>query len=125
MLSRSSAAGAAGAPVQPFHLVLALAVETGLLDKTGPELRQCAEQDVGLVQRVLDGGFGVDLELGADPLRAVRDLEDDTRLRVDVPPSLAAERVALGGLADGRVLDVGKAASSARTAPNSYCPTFE
>jgi hypothetical protein len=51
------------------------------------------------VQRVLDVELGVDLELEVDPVRAVRDLEDDARLRVDVPVALVPEGVALRELA--------------------------
>jgi len=35
------------------------------------------------VQRVLDVELGVELELEVDPVGAVRDLEDDPRLRVE------------------------------------------
>lgn len=84
--------------VQPFHLERALAVEACLLDEPGAELGERGCEDVDLVQRVLDVELGVDLELEVDPIRAVRDLEDDARPRVDVPAPLVAERVALGDL---------------------------
>jgi hypothetical protein len=82
-------------------------VETILLDEARPELGEGSEQDVDLVQRVLDLQLGVKLELEADPLRTVRDFEDDPRLRVDVPAALVTEEIALGDLAAGGVLDVG------------------
>jgi len=85
------------APVEPLHLRLALAVEASLLDEAGAELGERGDEDIHLVQRVLDVDLGVELELEVDPLRAVRDLKDDPRLRVDVPAALVAERVR-GGL---------------------------
>jgi hypothetical protein len=91
---------------EPLHLGLALAVEACLLDEPGAELGEGVDEDIDLVQRVLDVERGVELELEVDPLRAVRDLEDDARLRVDVPVALVPEGVALGELAAGRVLDL-------------------
>jgi hypothetical protein len=66
-------------PLQRLDLRLALAVEASLLDKPGAKLAEGAEQHVDLVERVLDVELGVELELEADPLRAVRDLENDAR----------------------------------------------
>jgi hypothetical protein len=88
-------------PIQCFDLGLALAVKASLLDEAGAELSEGAEQRVDLVQRVLNVELGVELELEADPLRAVRDLEDDPRLRVDVPAALVAEQVTPRDLAVG------------------------
>jgi hypothetical protein len=88
-------------PIEPLHIGLALAVQAGLLDQAGAELGECRGEDVDVVQRVLDVELGVELELEADPLRAVRDLEDDPRLRVDVPAALVAEQVTPRDLAVG------------------------
>jgi hypothetical protein len=77
-------------PIQCFDLGLALAVKASLLDEAGAELSEGAEQRVDLVQRVLNVELGVELEL-----------EDDPRLRVDVPAALVAEQVTPRDLAVG------------------------
>jgi hypothetical protein len=87
------------APSEPLHLGLAPAIEASLLDEAGAELGERGGENVDLVQRVLDVEIGVELELEADPVRAVRDFEDDARPGVDVPTALVAEGVALGDLA--------------------------
>jgi hypothetical protein len=87
--------------IEPRNLELALAVQARLLDKPGAEFDERGDERVDLVQRVLDVELGVELELEADPLRAVRDLEDDPRLRVDVPAALVAEQVTPRDLAVG------------------------
>jgi len=60
------------ARVEPLHLGLALAVEARLLDEADAELGERGDEHVHLVQRVLDVDLGVELELEADPIRAVR-----------------------------------------------------
>src|SRR5262245_40317739 len=70
----------------------AVRVELGLRVQSGAEARQCTEQRVDLVERVLARGVGIELEPERDLVGAVGDPQADLRLRRSTPP-LAKRRV--------------------------------
>src|SRR5215471_18103165 len=70
----------------------AVCVQLGLRVQSRAEARQCTEQRVDLVERVLARCVRVDLEPERDLIRAVRDAQPDLRLRRSAPP-LAEHRV--------------------------------
>src|SRR5689334_20039915 len=87
-------------------LALPAVVLPELLDETRPERLDGGEEGVELVQGVGAAGFGVDVEIEADAVGAVRDLEDRPRLEVAGTAGAVVVVVALSPEATfARVLD--------------------